>query len=71
MLVSLESELPFTADVFTLVLWFWNACVCTALQFFQRFSQDQEEYHESDLARLMAVQRREHMEMDQLMSTFK
>ncbi|KAK7113833.1 transcription initiation factor TFIID subunit 5-like [Littorina saxatilis] len=42
-----------------------------AFQFFQRFSRDQEKYHEPDLARLAAVQRREHMENDQMMETFK
>ncbi|XP_076448428.1 transcription initiation factor TFIID subunit 5-like [Babylonia areolata] len=42
-----------------------------AFQFFQRFSRDQEDYRADDLARLVAVQRREHMEVDQIMSTFK
>ncbi|KAL8563934.1 hypothetical protein ACOMHN_059364 [Nucella lapillus] len=42
-----------------------------AFQFFQRFSRDLEEYWASNLARLVAIQRKEHMEMDQMMTTFK
>lgn len=42
-----------------------------AQEFFQKFSLDQEEYYAEDLARLAAVQQREHMEMDQMMETFK
>ncbi|KAK7484651.1 hypothetical protein BaRGS_00024059 [Batillaria attramentaria] len=43
----------------------------TSVKFFQKFSGDQEEYYAEDLARLAAVQQREHMEADQMMETFK
>ena len=61
------------ADVRNISDWFdFHNCVfIPALKFFQRFCHDQEEYRESDLSRLAAVQQPEHMEVDQMMTTFK
>ncbi|XP_050418483.1 transcription initiation factor TFIID subunit 5 [Patella vulgata] len=49
----------------------YNGHESTAKSFFEKFSKDQEDYHQTDISKLATVTKPEHMKGNQLMENFK